>query len=270
MDSVTPDWRFRLHSPIALNREHPVALYLQIANWLERDILTGRLRGGERLDGEHVLIRRLSVSRVTVRQAVDHLVARGLVVRKQGKGTFVDSVPIRHDLQNPHSFFESLYAYGIKPKARLVEFRPAAPPSDVAESMRLAAKSMAVRILRVYMSGERPIAYGEGWLTPAALTLTRDEVEAHSTGSLLRNRLGIEILRTNLTFGAGLTRRAAGRLLQLPVRSPVLHLARTAFDTTESVVEMLRFTMNADAYEFSLAVEGCVPVSSGFREAAVA
>ena len=72
-------------------RNSPVSLQTQIAQWLEQLIGSGRLGPGEQLPSEAALVERLGVSRVTVRLAIDDLVARDLITRSHGKGSFVSS-----------------------------------------------------------------------------------------------------------------------------------------------------------------------------------
>ena len=72
-----------------LERESHVALHTQIADHLAREIGRGELAPGQQLESEHAIGERFGVSRITVRQALQKLADQGLVVRKQGKGTYV-------------------------------------------------------------------------------------------------------------------------------------------------------------------------------------
>jgi GntR family transcriptional regulator len=85
-----------------LSRSSPEPLYRQLAGHLENEIGSGRLKPGDRLESEGLLTHRFQVSRITLRQAVAELVRKQLLVRKQGKGTFVTAPAVRHDLRRSH------------------------------------------------------------------------------------------------------------------------------------------------------------------------
>ncbi|HEX6971060.1 MAG TPA: GntR family transcriptional regulator [Limnochordia bacterium] len=71
------------------SREGQKPLYQQLQEILRAEIRQGRLAPNEPLPGEHRLVEQYGVSRTTVRQALQGLVAEGMVVRRQGRGTFV-------------------------------------------------------------------------------------------------------------------------------------------------------------------------------------
>ncbi len=64
-------------------------MYKQVAGIISEGIRTGELKVGEKLPSEFELMKDFNVSRVTIRGAISELVTDGLLVRSQGKGTFV-------------------------------------------------------------------------------------------------------------------------------------------------------------------------------------
>ena len=75
-----------------LDAKTATPLYVQLIEILERQIAFGELEAGERLPSESELAKQFGVSIITVRNAVGELCKRGLLERKQGKGTFVRKV----------------------------------------------------------------------------------------------------------------------------------------------------------------------------------
>lgn len=96
--------------------------YLQIAKRL-RDMVDV-LPPGERLPSEPVLAKDFKVSRFTVAKAVEQLVKNGLIVRKQGSGTFVAEAPLRRQPGYLLSFTEAVHAAGHVSTHRVLAFRP--------------------------------------------------------------------------------------------------------------------------------------------------
>lgn len=72
-----------------LNRSSPVPLWAQVEERLDQSIADGRLAPGQRLEPEAALCRRFSVSRSTLRQALNGLRRRGMITGHPGAGTFV-------------------------------------------------------------------------------------------------------------------------------------------------------------------------------------
>jgi GntR family transcriptional regulator len=246
-------------------RNSPVPMQAQIARWLESLIVAGQLGPGDRLPAEAMLVERLGVSRVTVRLAVDDLVSRGLVSRSHGKGSFVSSRVVRHDLRADQSFFDIVLAKATKPEARLLEFTTRVPPANVATVLGLARGEKAVSIDRLFLSAGRPVVFAANWLAPDAAILSRADVEVRSTASLHGEILNHPITAATISIGAELAGSAAARLLGIRPRSAVLVLTRSRFDAHGKAREHNRFTIDPSAYEFTFSAVGEVPVSAILR-----
>lgn len=251
--------------PAALARESHVALYRQIAQRLENEIADGGYASLQRLGPEHALMRRFNVSRITVRQAIDELVRKGLVVRKQGKGTFVGGPSIRHDLHDLRGFFDVFLSQGRKPETKLLSFAPVEPPPEIAARLGLANGERPMHFQRLYVLDGKPVGVTEAWLTPAASRVTWTEVEVHSTYAILQKLLGYRITRADMSIRAGIAGRTVAKLLAIPARASVLLLTRVSFDTVATPREVTHFTVNSEAYEFTLSAEGPLPISSSLK-----
>ena len=100
-------------------------------------IESGRLGAGERLPPERDLAEALSVSRMTVRQALASLAARGLVERGVGRGTFVrEARPVLHDLTRVAGFTAEVERQGLEAGARILEAIECPAPEQVARGAR--------------------------------------------------------------------------------------------------------------------------------------
>jgi DNA-binding transcriptional regulator YhcF (GntR family) len=84
---------------LVLDRASPIPLYFQVASHLEQAIESGRLGPGTRFDNEVDLADQLGLSRPTMRRAMQHLVDKGLLVRRRGIGTRVVSAKVRRSLE---------------------------------------------------------------------------------------------------------------------------------------------------------------------------
>jgi GntR family transcriptional regulator len=186
---------------VTINRESPIALYRQIADDLA-GALTARYRVGQRLPSESELMSTYGVSRITVRQALGHLTARGLLVRQQGKGTFVAAPRVRQDLRQLTGFVDVLTAQGLSPATTLLTFGPQSAPAMVGERLQLDGADV-LTFRRLYRLDDRPLALTEVHYPPAVgIMIEREAAEQHSSQVLLTEHAGITIGHADLTIRA--------------------------------------------------------------------
>lgn len=97
-------------------------LYVQLADAIEAFIASERLKPGDLLPSETVLASENRLSRATVIKAFDTLIDRGVVMRRQGKGTFVSALPMERQLPQLNSFSEHVHGLGLTPGSTLLSF----------------------------------------------------------------------------------------------------------------------------------------------------
>ena len=194
-------------------RNSSVSMQAQIAQWLEQLIGAGRLGAGDRLPSEATLVERLGVSRVTVRLAIDDLVSRGFVARAHGKGSFVTSPVVQHDILSDQPFFDIVLAKAPKAEVRLLAFAPAVPPAKIATLFKLASGRPAMKLERLSLSAGRPVVFSESWLTPDAAHLSPVDIENMSTAAVHSLLLRQPIASSTNAIGAELAGVTVARRL---------------------------------------------------------
>ncbi len=157
-----------------LDRTSPLPLWAQIADDLRRRLIGGEFTG--RFPTDEELTRDYAVSRHTVREAVRHLSAQGLVTRERGRGSTVTPPVLEQPLNSLYSLDSTVRASGIQPSNEVLaaERRPA--PPEAAEQLAIAAGDEVVFIERLRFAGPEPIAWDRSWLPagPAAGLLGAD------------------------------------------------------------------------------------------------
>lgn len=97
-------------------------LYVQLADAVQAHIAAEHLKPGDLLPSETVLASENRLSRATVIKAFDTLIDRGVVTRRQGKGTFVSALPMERQLPQFNSFSEHVHGLGLTPGSTLLAF----------------------------------------------------------------------------------------------------------------------------------------------------
>lgn len=247
-----------------LERSSHIALYQQIAEHIELDIAQRRLQAFQKLPSESELMDQFGVSRVTVRQAIDLLVRRGLVIRKHGKGMFIAGPALDHDLHELRGIYETIQATGLSLRTRLIDFASYPPPKAV--RLLLRARDRLMRLKRLYLVEDVPLGLIVAWLPPAADRFVFADAESNTIYGLLR-KLDLDVSRAELTISGRAAGRRLGRLLAYPASAPLLVLERVSYDARQRALEFTRFYVRSDGYRFSLGLQGPMPLAGAIRPA---
>ena len=211
-------------------------LYLQLAERMRRQIADGRYRQGAQLPTEAALGREFGVSRITVRAAFERLAAEGLVRRERGRGTFVTAPPVEHDLGQFTDFAEDMAAAGLRPSSRVTHFAEEPAAATVAAQLGVAPQTPVVRVDRLRLADDRPLAFDRTYL-PRRYGRLLDPA-ALATETILRQLeagYGIPILTGRYVIEAVAAGEVAG-VLGLAAADPVLLLHRTSYTAGEEPV----------------------------------
>lgn len=237
-----------------LDRNGPEPLYRQIALDLAGAIAAGKLPPLARLPSEQELIMTYGVSRVTVRKAIDNLEQKGLIVRRQGRGTYVVGPVVSQDPSAP--FFTVLADQGLQYNSKLLEYEMATPSERVAAALNLLG-SQVTRALRLYSVAGTPIGVAVAYMPPELMhRLTREQAAELSGYAQLQLVFGVEVAYAQLHIRAGRCTSGPCSLLGLHPSEPLLILERTSFSHDHRPLEHTQFFLRSEAYEFRLTVQG--------------
>jgi DNA-binding GntR family transcriptional regulator len=235
---------------LAIDRSSPVPLYFQLAGQLEAAIQTGALPPGSRLENEMQLADRCGLSRPTVRQAIQHLVDKGLLVRKRGVGTQVVQAQVTRTIELT-SLYDDLTAAQRSPRTRVLELTTVPATDQLAKDMGVATGTRVIRVRRLRLTDSEPLALMTNHLPADIVELTSDGLENHGLYETLRTA-GVNLRIANQTIGARAATSAEAALLDERRGAPLLTMTRTAFDDNGRAVEYGTHVYRADRYSFTL------------------
>ena len=217
-------------------------LYRQIKALILQALETGEWRPGQVIPSEQELAARFSVSQGTVRKAIDEMAADNLLVRKQGKGTYVAShndpralfrflrlVPVDGDLSSPQSIpLDCWRAKAGQEASRMLAIEPGAPIIIVRRLLKFASKPVVID--EIYLPGE--VFQG----------LTAETLQGWngSLYSLFESRFGVRMIRAQERIRAVAADRGASEALKLPEGTPLLSVERVTYTYGDKPVEWRR------------------------------
>ncbi|MBP9183218.1 MAG: GntR family transcriptional regulator [Fuscovulum sp.] len=226
-------------------------LYLQLQRRLSEAIASGRLKPGDSLPAERDMASMTGLSRVTVRKAVQALVAAGHLVQRQGSGTFVAQRVERLEqaLSLLTSFTEDMARRGRTVDSLWLSRRVDAPAPEEVMALGLGAGDFVARLERVRMSDGVPLAIERASI-PAALLPEPEAVET-SLYLALQARGARPVRAVQRISATNLGNRDA-QLLGVTPGSAGLRIERVGYLPSGRVVEFTRSLYRGDAYDFAV------------------
>jgi GntR family transcriptional regulator len=234
---------------VALERDSPIPLYLQIKQHLAREIAAAEGPGGKfHTDSE--LCAMFGVSRMTVRQAVQELVDDGLVKRARGIGTFVVARPAAARRTPLDGFREQWQADGRPMRIELLAYQTIPCPPGFAEDLAVARNAPVRYVCRLRSAGTVPIALDHRYI-PIAVAAGLSQADAAS--SILRALSGrFAFAHSDVHLEATSAGEAEMRWLNLPLAAPLM-MRRMRVIATDGQPILAGFTVyRADLVRYSI------------------
>ncbi len=200
-----------------LDANSPDPLWRQAADLIRHQIVTGRLAIGGRLPAERDLLAQLSISRVTLRRALQSLVEDSVLTASHGRGWYVSADVPKEFPNTLESFSETAARLGLTPSSDVIRAEDAPATLDEAEDLGIAPGAMVFHLDRIRRLDGVPVAVDRSFFTAslkpdfsgvdfrmaslfqlllaAGFDLARADtsIEAHGADAVLAHHLGIEV-----------------------------------------------------------------------------
>lgn len=230
---------------LSVDRGSPIPLYFQLSRQLETAIEDGRLTPGSLLGNEIEWAVRLGLSRPTVRQAIQSLVDKGLLVRRRGVGTQV----VHSHVKRPpelSSLYDDLAAASHGPTTKVLVNTVVPAHPEVAEALGV---SEVHHIERLRLAHGEPMACLCNYLPLGLLDLETRQLEVTGLYRLMRSA-GITLHSARQTIGARAAGATEAERLGEPQGAPLLTMRRLTFDDSGRAVEFGDHTYRPARYSF--------------------
>jgi len=210
--------------------------------------LIGQLAPGEPLPVERQLAQELGVARMTLRRAVDALVAESRLIRRQGSGTFVAPTKVTQRL-TATSFSKDMRARGLRPGGHTVFAREAPAGVMLASLLEISPHAGVLHVRRVRTADGMPMAV-EDLHVPSSIApgLTGADLEDTSFYQLLAERWHTPIVSGTQTVEPCLTSPDDAAVLQVDAGAPAFLFERTSRVPDGRVAEFVRSVYRGDRY----------------------
>lgn len=237
--------------PLPSRSEGSVPLYSQIAETLIEQIDSGELEAGTRLPSERELAKQLGVNRMTLRQALNMLELRGLLVRRQGDGTYVTSPKIERPANDFFPFSQGMTRKGYQPGAQMMlfEYRPC--DMAVAKQLGITLGDPVYHGHRLRLINDEPVML-EQFNLPAERFphFEQWDIANRSIYALMESEYGVQISRARQTFEPVIATPYEATLLGVLVGAPLMLERRLTYDQDGIIVEYTKDLYRGDRFRF--------------------
>lgn len=231
-----------------------ISKYAVLKNIITEKINNEEYGVGRLIPSERELMEMFSVSRITVRKAIDDLVNEGYLFRIQGKGTYVKREEVPHDLFSIMSCTEDIKKRGMVPSVRMISATVVPADKRLCRVMQLPAESLVFRLERVYYADNSPLTYAIAYL-PLDLFpgLDQHDFSKESLYTVLETVYGTKITQARRTLEAVLARDKSAEYLAVKPGSPLLLFrANTLGEIAgqKRVIESFQCSYRTDLHKF--------------------
>lgn len=204
--------------------------HVQISQWLRQQIKEGSFGIDEKLPSENELAKKFDVSRVTIRRALQSLESEEIIYRCQGLGSFVSDHRTSHNLVRLTDFHEDMANAGLDASSEVKGIETIDTPSWLAELLDIEGTSKVLKIERLRLGDNDPVAFDITWLPLFyGQLLDPPALEKTTIYKILEDKFDIPILRGCYRISADTADDHLAEQLRVTKQTPLLLIDRLSY-----------------------------------------
>ncbi len=239
----------------SLDRNSPVPVYIQLAEWFREKITNQEWAVNFKLDSEIELADQLELSRGTVRKAVEELISEGLLIRSHGRGTFVsDAESIGHTLATELvGTSEELIEKGINYETIVLTQRVAIPQPRIAQHLSLPPEKRVLFLERVRKVQNQSLIYLHNYVNyQFCVGIEKIDFSKMRLFEALENEFHLSLKWGRRTFEARLCPKIIAERLGVETGSAVMYLEQIVYLADGKPIEISDVWFRGDRFKLSI------------------
>jgi GntR family transcriptional regulator len=242
---------------IQRSKKNNVPLYFQLEQIIKSKILMGEFLPGEQIPTEKNLCETYQVSTITARQAILNLVNEGLIIRRQGKGSFIKEG--LKDIKNIKTLLlkgdiNDIIPEGLETlKVRVLDILKIVSPKRVATLLEIGEGQEVIQVRRTRSENGIPVSYIKNYI-PLEIgeKIKREDLCIYPMLGILRNRLKIPLTGGIQYIEAIVADYDIASALSISISSPILYLETIIFARQKKPVEFVQTFYRPDQFRYSV------------------
>lgn len=238
-------------------KKKSIPLYVQLEEIFKSQIVTGEFVPGQRIPSENEIANTYKVSLITVRQAILNLVQRGLLVRKQGVGTFVtDSERTVKNIMtlNAKGRLQEVVPEGVlKQEVEIIDMSPVVCTKYVAKKFGIDEGETVYRVVRRRKENGTYLSYVKNYLpVDIGKRIKREDLTTRTMLYVLKRKVGVNLTKGIQFIESISADYEVAENLSIHITSPVLYLEMLAFDENNKIVNFVQTFYRADIFKYTV------------------
>lgn len=235
---------------IKLDHENATPLYKQLKEIIKQKIIDGEFHPNQKIPSELQLSKIYNVSRITVRNAITELVDEDLLIKKQGKGTFVSAPKIEDNVLEDISFSLTCKINKVKPGSKIIKnVIKDANERDIAE-LNLHENDKVVYIKRIRYADDEPVILEHNFFPSKYAFLLNEDLENQSLYEILNEKYGIARAKSKRTIEIITASEEEASLLAISKGEPLLLHREIVYDKNNNPIHRTKQLIIGDKFKF--------------------
>ncbi len=238
-----------------IDKTNPIPLYLQLANWMEKQIQENNFPVGSKIPSEAELSEKFDVNRNTLRHAIEILVRKGLLEKRKGIGTFVmgkHSLHPIHQLGRMTSFIDDFDLDKVEIEDRTLSKDVIEACSDLAAKLMIEPGERVIVIERIRIADKIPFVLEKQYYRYDDFSALLDIEIKGSMYRILTEELGADLHHSIQTIRAINPSREIAEKLKIKKTVPCILLESLAYTRENICIEVLQSYYRGDRYVFKV------------------
>lgn len=229
-------------------KDSHIPIYYQLE--VEIKELIKELNPGDPIYSERKFSEKYEISRMTVRQAINNLVAEGVLVRQRGKGTFVAAPKVEQELSGMTSFSEDMKKRGLTPQTKILDFKKIASTMTIANKLNIQEGDMVYEVTRLRIADDIPMALETSYIPVHLIKELQVETLHASFYEYVEDTLQLKISHATQTLQSTLAELEESASLGIASGAPVLLMERFGYLENGTPFEYVKSIYRGDRYKF--------------------
>ena len=238
---------YPIRSILMFNR-NGIPLYYQLKEYLLKEI-RDNYQVGDLLPSEGEIEHKYGVSRITVRKAIEELSREGIVIKKQGKGTFVQEEKILYDANVIGSLTQRLETQNHQLQTQSIEYITISEAHHVKELLQC---DTLLCIKRFRLLDGVPFALMLNYIDSTKAPDLQEKFDTESLYSFYKKQYGIRFYHAEETVEAKAATKEQAKKLKVTENTPLLCLQRLSYDKNNNPIEYSDIVIKADMYKHKI------------------
>jgi GntR family transcriptional regulator len=236
-----------------LKNDSAIPLYHQIREIIRTEIERGILKPNEQIPTEQELIEKYNASRITIRSAISDLVKEGLLVKKQGKGTFVSMPKIKRELISVSSFSHRMLEAGLTPGSKVLSKKLLDSTPTINKYLELNQNEQVIVIERLRLADDEPVMIEKVFIPYKDYPLVMEaDIGIGSLYKFLGEKYNAIPTKSKRSLEIVLSNKYESDLLNIRVGQPLFLLSAIVKSQHSRPIEYVKTLIRGDRFKFEI------------------